>query len=512
MAKAFEHSGNSPATAERRGHPRRKINEVSYIDLRDGANGGLVLDISEAGLLLQSAMKVTEEEVSRLRFQLPASDQWIEARGKLIWVSESGKEAGVQFFELSEGARASIKEWIANGASPRRQAEVSGMRTAPQQTPKEPPKPAEAPATNPATHAADSNSATDQGRPASQLGASFPNGNFGWGGFGRPAEERPPGTAQQNPDWAAPWFVQHRNVTRHPWRRLVKTLFWVTVAVVVFLGLSYYPELSRSAMLAGWKQRLISLIGYPETGQTAPSEPPTPDAAASPQAQSPGLPPSPLESEPFPANSKNGLSALTPLAPESRTSALGGMATQTLSPGIAATERNADGLHSVARTRRRSRSNLRPTHNRVPPQPGASAPSHNTVLVSAPPVGAPPARVVLGPEPVSASYFVAVTVRRSVLVPSSYNPTAELQLGKLLSHANPVYPASALAREVQGMVRVRAFIGQSGEVLSVRLLGGPAVLAPAAISAIRQWLFAPTYLNGQAIDSQADVSVYFRLH
>ncbi len=111
----------------------------------------------------------------------------------------------------------------------------------------------------------------------------------------------------------------------------------------------------------------------------------------------------------------------------------------------------------------------------------------------------------------SASSFVAITERRSILVPGSYDPTEQLQLGKLVYHVDPVYPDVALAREIDGTVRVRAFIGRSGQVLSVRLLSGPAALAPAAIDAIRQWRYSPTLLKGQAIESQADINVFFRL-
>jgi len=65
--------------------------------------------------LLQSALKISDRALSRLRFQLPCSEQCIEACAKLAWVGESGKKAGAQFLELSEDALAGIKEWIANG-------------------------------------------------------------------------------------------------------------------------------------------------------------------------------------------------------------------------------------------------------------------------------------------------------------------------------------------------------------------------------------------------------------
>ncbi|HVB99254.1 MAG TPA: PilZ domain-containing protein, partial [Candidatus Dormibacteraeota bacterium] len=83
MTNTIEHPCSSPTPPERRQHPRRKIYDTCYIDLLDGANGGLVLDISETGFLLQSALKISDRALSRLRFQLPCSEQCIEACAKL---------------------------------------------------------------------------------------------------------------------------------------------------------------------------------------------------------------------------------------------------------------------------------------------------------------------------------------------------------------------------------------------------------------------------------------------
>lgn len=118
MVNAAHHPRSSQETVERRHHPRGKIDEVSYVDLLDGGNGGLALNLSETGLLLQTALKVTEQAVCRIRFQLPSSPQWIEARARLVWVGESGKEAGLQFLELPEDARAEIEKWVENRSLP----------------------------------------------------------------------------------------------------------------------------------------------------------------------------------------------------------------------------------------------------------------------------------------------------------------------------------------------------------------------------------------------------------
>lgn len=188
------------------------------------------------------------------------------------------------------------------------------------------------------------------------------------------------------------------------------------------------------------------------------------------------------------------------------------MLTQTLSPTPTATGLHADGTQPQTQMRQRASSGPQSSDVSVDASAAAPGPSHDTVLVGAPPVGAPPARLILESEPVNASSRVAVTARRSILVPGSQDPTKRLQLGKLVSYVDPVYPADALAEEVEGIVRIRAFIGRSGKVLSLRLLSGPEALAPAAMGAIRQWRFAQTLLNGKAVETQADVNVFFRTH
>jgi TonB family protein len=407
MADTADHPRSSQATLERRHHPRGKIDEVRYVDLLDGGNGGLALNISETGLLLQTALKVTEQELYRIRFQIPASPQWIEARARLVWVGESGKEAGVQFLALSEDVRAGIREWVEN-----------------------------------------------TGRP------SFP------------PSSSPPDSVQENRDSPPLSFAQPGSVTRAPWRGLVKTACWAAVAVLaVLLGLRYSQWL-RLTMLGGSKQAPSSLAG-----------PPT-----------------------------NAVPSIAPYAQKGTDSILGSMLTQTLPTAPIATEPNVVGIRPQEQKQRQAKSLPEPSDTSSSAHADAPEPSHNTVLVGTPPFGAPPARLILESEPVNASSRVAVTARRSILVPGSHGPTKRLQLGKLVSYVDPVYPADALAKEVEGAVRVRAFIGRSGEVLSLRLLSGPEPLAPAAMRAIRQWRFAQTLLNGRAIQTQADVNVYFRPH
>jgi PilZ domain len=75
-------------------------------------NGGMVLNISEAGLALQAAITLADEDLPLIRFQLPPSKKIVEASGRITWVSPTGKEVGVAFVNLSEDVRAQINKWI----------------------------------------------------------------------------------------------------------------------------------------------------------------------------------------------------------------------------------------------------------------------------------------------------------------------------------------------------------------------------------------------------------------
>jgi hypothetical protein len=102
---------------ERRLHPRHRIQTLAYVDLGED-NGGIVLNISEAGLALQAAITLVDEDLPHLRIQLPPSKKKVEASGRITWLSPTGKEAGVAFVNLPEEVRAQISEWIILDSTP----------------------------------------------------------------------------------------------------------------------------------------------------------------------------------------------------------------------------------------------------------------------------------------------------------------------------------------------------------------------------------------------------------
>jgi len=59
-------------------------------------------------------------------------------------------------------------------------------------------------------------------------------------------------------------------------------------------------------------------------------------------------------------------------------------------------------------------------------------------------------------------------------------------------------------------VKIRATIGQLGQVMDIRPVSGPISLLPAAMNAIRVWRYKPTLVNERPVQAQQDVTIEFR--
>jgi TonB family protein len=86
-----------------------------------------------------------------------------------------------------------------------------------------------------------------------------------------------------------------------------------------------------------------------------------------------------------------------------------------------------------------------------------------------------------------------------------------LQAAKLVKQIAPVYPPLAKTARVQGTIRFQAVIGKDGVIRNLEVIGGPPLLRPAAIDAVKQWTYRPTLLNGQAVEVNTTIEVLFSL-
>jgi protein TonB len=87
------------------------------------------------------------------------------------------------------------------------------------------------------------------------------------------------------------------------------------------------------------------------------------------------------------------------------------------------------------------------------------------------------------------------------------NIKAPVQISKVA----PVYPLIAQSARVSGVVILETTIGVTGTVTDVRVLRSVPLLDQAAIDAVRQWLYEPTFLNGVPTPVIMTVTVTFTL-
>lgn len=84
--------------------------------------------------------------------------------------------------------------------------------------------------------------------------------------------------------------------------------------------------------------------------------------------------------------------------------------------------------------------------------------------------------------------------------------------GLLINRIEPTYPPVARDAHIQGVVVLTAIIGKDGSILSLQVVRGHPLLAPAAIEAVKQWRYKPYVLNGQPIEVETTVTVTFHVH
>jgi protein TonB len=73
----------------------------------------------------------------------------------------------------------------------------------------------------------------------------------------------------------------------------------------------------------------------------------------------------------------------------------------------------------------------------------------------------------------------------------------------------PVYPAEARQQRVQGDVVLRARIGKTGRIESLRVISGPELLRQAAYDAVRSWRYRPVVINGKTSTVTTTITAHF---
>ena len=512
---------------DRRFCVRQPVTALVYIVLGQ-SNGGIILNISEGGLALSSAEPLDADSLARMRFQLPGSSDSIELSGDIAWISESKRKAGMRFVDISEDTRNRIVGWILSEATPVKfRPEGVGARETAWRRSEMP--------TAPMPRIIPPQLANPGRVTQAHAQVSMPTPNAAPTLFGARTSVEAPAPVVQSP---RPWGgTEHKSGVEagdDPRKILAWRRSWGIVAVLVMAGASFltgwFTAGSGSGILGRFRKTKL------EAGETANGVNSRPASSLAsvpaPSVQS-ALPhgdePEPLSSNTvgdFPGrperNSRVEAGTSKP-APASRDANVVGSSVQIAHPQQHVLEplsgsSTANVLSSQA-------------ENVPPPGPGSvvSQPKETSVTTSpsanvnqsevtraASAAESLPPKPAENPEAVKPSISVSFNFNPSIRVaaglkPQMSQPGATLRIGQLLSRVDPVYPEEAETQQMEGTVELHAIIGQDGTVRSVEQRSGPALLVPAAVNAVRKWRYTPSYVDGQPVEAEEDITVTFRL-
>jgi TonB family protein len=513
-----------------RAHIRRKLAPMAYVELGQD-NGGILLNLSEGGFAVQSALALTSREFSELRFQVPALQGWLTASGRIVWISDSKKEAGIQFTELPGEARREIHKWVlAEGEAERTKERSPAARIA-------------APATRQPTEP-ESRSDTPYRSGGSPGPASAPNspvnGVRSEGERARTSERQAVAAAVAEPPAQEFHFTDYSMFAAEPegegvwlqqparrrgnWRRAAVGV--LAAALFFALGATVGKEtVSRwIAYLGAWTSSQIA---------TAPAPKVTPPA---PPDQSAGATEGKAEDHQAASSADAGgqggaASGGNQTSETAAGSAVGGTSvnqgkgdTKAEGPPVEADSSSSGrapdvgaGAPGVNEPRSRHGADVLARSGRgMDGERGRiGTETEHAILVNAPEPGSRPFFVNLPGEAVSASGAIAISARRTLEIPPRSSMAASgsqrVVIGKLIAHSEPFYPAEARRRGIEGSVELRARVGRTGGVIGVTPVSGPWLLYPAAVNAVREWRYEPTYVNGDPAETLADITIVFRL-
>jgi len=125
-------------------------------------------------------------------------------------------------------------------------------------------------------------------------------------------------------------------------------------------------------------------------------------------------------------------------------------------------------------------------------------------------VGREAVRIVLEGEPTSRTP-PATSPDQSAREQAPVRLSDKVPAPKKLKHVDPVYPEAALKARIQGTVVVEALIGEDGTVKHAEVIRSVPLLDPAALEAVRQWVFEPVRISGVPTPLIMTLTVTFSL-
>jgi protein TonB len=102
-------------------------------------------------------------------------------------------------------------------------------------------------------------------------------------------------------------------------------------------------------------------------------------------------------------------------------------------------------------------------------------------------------------------------VEAKPVTPQRIRVGGNVQAALAIRAPRPAYPPLAKQARIQGVVKLNAVIGKDGAIQDLKAVSGHPLLVPAALEAVRQWLYKPTLLNGEPVEVVTVIDVNFTL-
>lgn len=88
----------------------------------------------------------------------------------------------------------------------------------------------------------------------------------------------------------------------------------------------------------------------------------------------------------------------------------------------------------------------------------------------------------------------------------------DVSAAHLIHKVAPEYPKKARKKRVEGAVRLHAIIRKDGTVRDLTVISGDPLLTDAALKAVRQWRYEPMRINGEPVEVDTTIDVFFNLN
>lgn len=116
----------------------------------------------------------------------------------------------------------------------------------------------------------------------------------------------------------------------------------------------------------------------------------------------------------------------------------------------------------------------------------------------------------VGPKPVAG--IIPTSPTEPVELKDVVKASGEIKPPRLIKKVSPVYPEEARQAGVEGVVILEVITDKSGRVVAVKVLRSVPLLDQAAVEAVKQWVYEPVIIDGEARPIMFTVTVSFKLN